>query len=189
MPLSAQRTRLCNTTITPVLSFVLMALHQLSSISNWFHPLLLRLPCIAADAVTSLMLWRLSIKHMPGRISPAWVCLFALNPISFMVSVYHGNSDAVLAMFAFPAAYHCYRERVDLSAMFFALAVHVKIAPLILSPIFLHWQHRGKGLRSFPITNCLLFAGWLIPLIQYPGVFLHNVFGYGSYWDICGITY
>jgi hypothetical protein len=107
-----------------------------------------------------------------------------------MVSGYHGNFDSIIAMFLFLAAYQCFRGRVDLCALFYALAVHVKIAPLILSPVFFfYWLHRGKGLRFFVITNSLLFAVWIIPLLEYPKIFLHNVFGYGSYWGIWGITY
>ena len=175
---------------TPTLSILLMALYWLSSTFSWYYPLLLRLPGIAADVVTSLMLWRLASKHMAGRISPAWVCLFALNPVSFMVSGYHGNFDSLIAMFIFLAAYECFRDRVDLCAPFYALAVHVKIAPLILSPVFFfYWLHRGKGLRFFVITNSLLFAVWIVPLLEYPRLFIHNVFGYGSYWGIWGITY
>jgi Gpi18-like mannosyltransferase len=175
---------------TPALSAVLMGLYWLSSTFALPFPLLLRLPGILADVVTTLMLWRLVSRHMPGRISVGWVCLFALNPVSFMVSGYHGNFDSVLAMFVFLAAYECYRGRVDLSAFYFALAVHVKIAPLILSPIFFfYWLNRGKGARFFVITMSLLLAVWILPLLEFPKVFIHNVFEYGSYWGIWGITY
>jgi len=175
---------------TPVLSIVLIGIYWLSNTFSWSFPLLLRLPGIAADVVTTLMFWRLASKHMGGRISTGWICLFALNPISFMVSGYHGNFDSVIAMFVFLAAYHCFRGRVDICAVFYAFSVHVKIAPLILSPVFFfYWLHHGKGLRFFIITTGLLFAVWLVPLMEYPGVFLHNVFAYGSYWGIWGITY
>ena len=175
---------------TPVTSDVLMAMHWLSITFPLPFPLLLRLPGILADVVTSLTLWRFAEKHMPGRIAPGWICLFALNPVSFMVSGYHGNFDSVLAMFVFLAACECVRGRVELSALFFSLAVHVKIAPLILSPVFFfHWLHRGKGLRFFAITMGLLLAVWIVPLIEFPRVFIHNVFEYGSYWGIWGVTY
>lgn len=175
---------------TPVLSALLMALCWLSDAFAWSFPLLLRLPGIAADVVTSLVLWRFALQYPQGKISTPWVCLFALNPVSFMVSGYHGNFDSLIAMFVFLAAYACFRDRVDLCALFYALSVHVKIAPLILSPVFFfYWLGRGKGLRFFIITNGLLLAGWLWPLIQYPKIFIHNVFGYGSYWGIWGITY
>jgi Gpi18-like mannosyltransferase len=175
---------------TPALSMVLIALYWLAKTFSWYYPLLLRLPGIAADVAASLMFWRLAARHMPGRISTSWVCLFALNPVSFMVSGYHGQFDSVIALFIFLAAYQCFRGEVELCAFFYALAVHVKIAPLILSPVFFfYWYYRGKGLRFFVITNSLLFAVWIIPLLEYPKIFLHNVFGYGSYWGIWGITY
>jgi Gpi18-like mannosyltransferase len=175
---------------TPALSIVLVGLYWLSKTFGWSFPLLLRLPGIAADVVTSLVLWRLVSKQMPAHLSPVWLCLFALNPVSFMVSGYHGNFDSVIAMFVFLAAYYSFRERIDLSSLFFALAVHVKVAPLILAPaFFFFWYGRGKGLRFLVATTCLLLSLWTVPLIQYPALLLQRVFGYGSYWGIWGITY
>ncbi len=107
-----------------------------------------------------------------------------------MVSGYHGNFDSVMAMFLFLAAYHCTTGRVECSALFFAFAIHVKVAPIILSPIFFFfWLARKQGLRFFLITTSLVLAVWLVPLIQYPKLFLNNVLGYSSYWGTWGVTY
>jgi hypothetical protein len=175
---------------TPALAAVLVCLYWLSKTFAWSYPLLLRLPGIAADVVTALVVWRLITVDFRGRLSPAWACLFALNPVSFMVSGYHGNFDSVLAMFVFLATYYAFKERVDLCAFFFAFAVDVKVAALILGPVFFfYWLGRGKALRFSLITSCLLLPVWIVPLTHYPALVLHNVFGYGSYWGIWGITY
>jgi len=175
---------------TPMLAMVLVGLYWLSKTFAWSYPLLLRLPGIAADVVTALVVWRAVTVDMPGRISYAWACLFALSPVSFMVSGYHGNFDSILAMFVLLATYCAFKERIDLCAFFFTFAVNVKIAALLLSPVFFFfWLGRGKALRFSIITACLLLPVWITPLIQYPALALHNVFGYGSYWGIWGITY
>ncbi|MDB6174988.1 MAG: rane protein [Chthoniobacteraceae bacterium] len=175
---------------TPLLSSALMVLHFTAKMFGLSFPLLLRLPGILADLVTSLMLWRLLERHLPKRLNPAWCSLFALNPLSLMVSGYHGNFDSLLAMFLFLAAYHCITGRVEISALFFALAINVKIAPIILSPVFFFfWMARWQGGRFFILTTSLVLATWLIPLLQYPRLFFHNVLGYGSYWGVWGLTY
>jgi hypothetical protein len=175
---------------TPALSCLLIALYWVTTTFSWSFPLVLRLPGIAADVVTCIFLSRLISRDSSTGLSWNWGILFALNPVAFMVSGYHGNFDSVIAMFVFLAAYYAFRDRIDLCAFCFALAVHVKVAPLILTPVFFFfWMRRGKGMRFSIIVSALLLSVWLFPLIRFPGVFLHNVFGYGSYWGIWGITY
>jgi Gpi18-like mannosyltransferase len=175
---------------TPVLAMVLVCLYWLSNTFAWSYPLLLRLPGIAADVVTGFLVWRVITVDRLGRLSPKWAYLFALNPVSFMVSGYHGNFDSILAMFVFLATYYAFKDRADLCALFFALAVDVKIAALLLGPVFFfYWLGRKNGLRFLTLTVCLLTPVWIVPLIRYPVLVLHNVFGYGSYWGIWGITY
>ncbi len=175
---------------TPLLANVLAGLYLLTKGTGLPFPLLLRLPGIIADLVTCLMLWKLVHRDLPGRISTAWCCLFALSPAAFMVSGYHGNFDSVMAMFLFLTAYYCIRDRPEWSAFFFAAAVHVKVAALILSPVFFFfWLARHQGRRFFLVTSGLVLAVWLIPLLLYPKLFLANVLGYSSYWGTWGITY
>jgi hypothetical protein len=57
-------------------------------------PFLLRLPSIIADALALLILWRL---HQKTGNPPVWsLALFALSPVAFMVSGFHGNVDPIM---------------------------------------------------------------------------------------------
>ncbi len=175
---------------TPFLASILAVMHVVSSNTGFSFPLLLRLPGIFADLVVCLVLWRLVVRERPGIVPIWWCVVFALSPVCFMVSGYHGNFDSVMAMFLFLSAYQCVRGNSDLSAVFLALAIHVKVAPIIVSPVFFFfWLARGKGVRFFLVTSALVLAVWLIPLVQYPTIFLRNVLGYSSYWGTWGITY
>lgn len=135
---------------TPVLAMVLVGLFWLSKTFAWSYPLILRLPGIAADVVTALVLWRTVTVDMSGRISYAWACLFALSPVSFMVSGYHGNFDSILAMFVLLATYYAFKERIDLCAFFFTFAVNVKIAALLLGPVFFFFGWGAVKRSAFP---------------------------------------
>jgi uncharacterized membrane protein len=153
-------------------------------------PFLLRLPGIFADFIVVLVLLRLSGRSPEFRV-PTWaLALFAISPVSLMVSGFHGNTDPVMVMFVVLAAYMCLRERPVLSGFFLALSCQVKVIPLLLLPIiFFFWLARSAALR-FTISFALLcVAMWAEPLIKFPALFLKNVFSYGSYWGGWGITY
>lgn len=153
-------------------------------------PFLLRLPGIIADFVVVLVLMCLSGSNPRFRI-PAWaLALFAVSPVSLMVSGFHGNTDPIMVMFLVLACLMCVTNRPLLCGLFFALGAQVKIVPLLIFPVFfLFWFSRHKVfafLVPFVLTSCAL--SWE-PLVKFPMLFLNNLFSYGSTWGIWGITY
>jgi hypothetical protein len=151
-------------------------------------PFLLRLPGIIADFLVVLVLLRISKTDF--RI-PTWaLALFALSPVSLMVSGFHGNTDPVMVLLLVCAVWMCLRKQPVLAGLFFALSCQIKIVPLLFLPAFaLFWfsQNQSRGfLISGVITTCLL---WSQPLLHFPMLFAKNVLAYGSYWGIWGITY
>jgi hypothetical protein len=168
------------------------ALHHLPFLqaSGITFPFLLRLPGIVADFVTVVLLLRIK-ENDPRLRLPAWaLVLFALSPLSIMVSGYHGNTDPVMAMLLLFSVYFCTRDQPALSGLFFALSVQVKIIPLLFFPILLcFWMQRRVFLRfviPFAVVSAVL---WSEPLLKFPLVFARNVLSYGSYWGIWGISY
>ena len=153
-------------------------------------PFLLRLPSIIADFLAVLVLLR--IRARTG-IPPVWsLVLFALSPVAFMVSGFHGNVDPIMVCVLLIAAYFCVEEQPLLSGIFLALACSIKVIPLFLTPVFFFFRlHRGqKPALQFTIAfvvSCL--AGWSGALVDSPTYFLKNVLGYSSYAGGWGITY
>ncbi len=151
-------------------------------------PFLLRLPGIIADLLTVLVL--LQFRKLNLAI-PTWALgLFAISPVSLMVSGFHGNTDSVMVLLLVCAVWMCLRNQPALAGLFFALSCQIKIAPLLLLPAFvLFWWSQNRS-RDFlivgAITTCVL---WVQPLLNFPGLFAKNVLGYGSYWGMWGITY
>jgi glycosyl transferase family 87 len=152
--------------------------------------LLLRFPSILADFFSVLILLRL--REKTGG-PPVWsLVVFALSPVAFMVSGFHGNVDPIMVCVLLIAAYFCVEEHVLLSGIFLALACSIKIIPLFLTPVFFFfWLHRGKKpALQFTIAfvvSCL--AGWSGAWVDSPTYFLKNVLGYSSYAGGWGITY
>jgi len=151
-------------------------------------PFLLRFPGILADFLVVLIL--LQFRNAELKV-PTWaLALFAISPVSLMVSGFHGNTDPMMVLFLVCAVWMCLRDQSALAGLFFALSCQIKIVPLLFLPaFFLFWNSKGR-LRGFVlgavITTCLL---WSEPLLFFPGQFISNVLSYGSYWGIWGITY
>lgn len=152
---------------------------------NW----LLRLPGIAADFLSVRVLLRWSSDD--AAPPPAWALfLFALSPVSFMISGYHGNVDSVLAWLLLLTAREGLRGRAIPCALFFGLACQVKVIPLLVAPVFFFfWLHRGHGRAFFLTASATILAGWSVPLLFLPGTFLHQVLGYNSNWGSWGFTW
>lgn len=153
-------------------------------------PFLLRLPGIAADLISVLIVMRIG-DRISNRPIPFWaMLLFALSPISIMVSGFHGNSDPVMTMFLLAAAYMCVRQRPVLCGILFALSCQIKIIPLLLLPIpFFFWLKRGMAWRFIIPLLIVNVALWIQPLTKFPALFFRNVFSYNSYWGGWGISY
>ena len=151
-------------------------------------PFLLRFPGIIADFFVVLVLLRITKTSL--RI-PTWaLALFALSPVSLMVSGFHGNTDPAMVLPLVCAVWMSLRSRPVLAGLFFALSCQIKIVPLLLLPAFvLFWLSQGN-LREFLIPGAITTAIlWLEPLLNFPVLFAKNVLAYGSYWGMWGLTY
>jgi uncharacterized membrane protein len=176
----------------PLTAYYLRAIYFLTE-QKWCQdigihfPCLLRLPGIVADFLSVLVLLRMT-KEMA---IPTWaLSLFAISPVSLMVSGFHGNTDPVMVLPLLCAAWMCLRNRPIAAGLFFALSFQIKVVPLLLGPaFFFFWLSQGKAhkfLIPVGITTCAL---WCEPLLNFPSLFAKNVLAYGSYWGMWGITY
>jgi glycosyl transferase family 87 len=177
----------------PLIAYYLRGIYILTE-QGWCQdiglhfPFLLRLPGIIADFLVVLVLVRMT---RTGLRVPTWaLALFALSPVSLMVSGFHGNTDSVMVFPLICAAWMCLQNRPVVSGLFFALSCQVKIVPLLFLPIFFFfWMSRRHAVSfSLPLVSALL-ALWAEPLLNFPTLFARNVLFYGSYWGIWGIPY
>jgi hypothetical protein len=179
----------------PLIAYYLRAIYQLDH-QPFFRdngltfPLLLRLPGIIADLITVVALCWMTGQDRQFRI-PTWaLALFALSPVSIMVTGFHGNTDPVMVMFLVLASLFCLRGKSVWCGFFLALSCQIKIIPLLLLPIFFFfWLPRRRAISfSLPFVLVSLVL-WAEPLLKFPALFLKNVLSYGSFWGIWGITY
>jgi len=179
----------------PLIAYYLRAIYEFSNSAlfiqnNISFAFLLRLPGIIADFVSSMVVWKLA-NALPDNRPPIWaLVLFALNPISLMVSGFHGNTDSVMVMFLLLACLIAVRPHPLLCGLLLGLSCQVKRVPLLLLPAFLLFWHGRRRLGLFMLaflaTTVLLS---LEPLLFSPVAYVKNVLGYGSNWGLWGITY
>lgn len=179
----------------PLVAYYLTAIsrlaHQpLAQAAGISFPFLLRLPGIVADFVVVCLFLRLR-KQEPQLRLPLWSLLvLALSPVSIMVSGFHGNTDPVMVLLLVLAAYAGVRNQPIWCGVFLALSCQIKIIPVLLLPVFFFFWSQRRRLCSFILPLILTtLTLWSEPLLRFPLVFLKNVFGYGSFWGIWGITY
>jgi hypothetical protein len=173
---------------TPMIGEMIATALRISQATESSFFFWLRLPGILADLGSVFaILW---IRARTGQ-PPWWACaLFALSPVSFMVSGYHGNVDSLLVFFTLLAACACVAERPVMSAALLAIACNVKIVPLVLTPVFFFfWLHRGQARKFVVAFAALMLLAWAAPLCLTPTDFARNVLSYSSYWGEWGVTY
>ena len=173
---------------TPLVGWFSEGVFALTGGDRQRFALFLRLPAILSDVgAVLLVLW---LREKTGR--PAWwaIALFAASPVAFMVSGYHGNVDSVMTFTLLLAAVACVIERPAPCGIAFGLSCNLKVASLVLAPVFFFfWWKRARSLKFSGSTALCILAGWGVPLMLIPQLFLKDVLGYGSVWGVWGVTY
>ncbi|MGB9879185.1 MAG: hypothetical protein ACPLRM_00360 [Anaerolineae bacterium] len=109
--------------------------HSLSDASRLRFGLLVRFPAILADVGIVCIVWAWCGSQTIGK-RLLWSALYALNPVSLIVTCLHGQFDAIPAFFALLAVYVFERLCCPcLSAAILALAIAFKPYPVLLLPL------------------------------------------------------
>lgn len=158
--------------------------------SGLTFPFFLRLPGIIADFIVVLLVLSV-VRKYPELRPPRWaLLLFAISPVSIMVTGFHGNTDPILVLFLLVASIMAVDGRPVLCGLFLALSCQVKVIPLLLLPLFFFFWFERRRVWSFAgsfFLSAFLFCAE--PLLKSPVVFVKNVLAYGSFWGVWGLTY
>lgn len=143
-----------------------------------------KLPAIFADLGIGLFL--LSVTNL------ARAALFSFNPITILVSSYHGNFDSLFLLPVLLAWYFFQKKdtfinKIFLSAIFLGIAVMIKSVPIILLPLFLinlkSWRNRFYYLILATLPFILISFPYLITS---PRIFLLRNLAHKPNWAIFG---
>ena len=137
--------------------------------TDWF-PFWLRLPSILADIGTIFFVSRL----LPN-LSRGALLLLALNPISILISGFHGNIDPVMLFWLVAAIYSVKKENFWLAGIAFGMAVNFKVAPLLLFPCFLLNVRKRTAFSVGAMITVLLLS---FPYVLDVRTVVEHVLGY-----------
>ena len=137
---------------------------------------LLRAPFAIVDAGTMLLLLTLLPASRYRFVAAA---SYWLNPLSIILSAYHGNTDSAVGFLLLLCVWCLARHKVAITGISAGAGLWIKVAGGLAIPavlLFLRgWRKRIIFLAAFGLTA---LAGYLPALIKDPGTIWTSVFGY-----------
>ncbi len=167
----------------PAVLHGLRLLGLLQDTSGWPLRFWLRAACGFADLGT-LMLLR---SMFPERHSA--LLLFAIAPVSILISGFHGNTDPLMMFFLAAAVCFAERGRVTGSAVAFGAACSVKLVPLIFAPAILMRSRTSAARLLWCGIGLAVWMALAMPfIVQEPGLILSRMLAYSGASGLWGFS-
>ena len=163
----------------PLMGWMAAGLRTLALWTGIPFSVLFKLPCLIADVLVMVVLWR--CWRQSGHIlAAAAVALFSLNPISILVTAYHGNTDSLVGAFGLFAAFAMSRHRYATAGLLVALAANVKIVGVLWAPALFLLCYDRRAMLRFVLGIGVGMLPFVLPLLIGAAEFHRNVLSYGS---------
>ena len=148
-----------------------------------------RLPMIAADAGSCLLLANLWRRRASTR--RAWIAAVAmsLSPCALLVGAYHFNTDSLLAMLCLLACVLLDRGRFFAAGAALAAAINVKLIPMLLVPPLLAICRTRRGAMQLLGGTALGAVPLLIAWIGIGPAFARHVLAYNPQANRWGVGF
>jgi len=135
------------------------------ALAHWIGPWRLfawRIVLLIADLVTMVILLIL-LKYL--NLSPLWISIYWLNPLLIKEIFNSGHMDLLIFPFLLGAILLLIREKPQAAMIPLALAVGIKIWPVVLLPVFLRplWPNLRK-MTGAMIVFAIIVAALFVPV-------------------------
>jgi alpha-1,6-mannosyltransferase len=148
-------------------------------LNPWWFPFLLRLLPILADFASIIVIWKLLTHY--GNKDRFLICMLCcLNPINFLATGYHGNTDSIFMFLIFLAVYHFEKKNIVAGGVMYALSLCIKIVPFMLAPFIFFFLKRRDRIVLFLILLTMFFIVYLPYLIADHRSLILNIFQYSG---------
>lgn len=175
----------------PFQMFIMGAMAHLAQVSGLPYVVAIKLPSIAADMAITAIIFRVIQKHYRRPdLAAYFAVLYALNPVSILVTSYHGQFEAITLLLLVLAWYTWQvSERRTASAVALGLAILNKTWPILFLPVvLLRISHRrGQAIYAalalgIPVlaVATYLFAYSADPMTMLGRALTHR--GVAGYW-------
>jgi hypothetical protein len=175
--------------------FIALSLHLSRSSGIPFVVLIKMLP-IFADAAITALIWHSAVRKGWSQVTAWWLAmLYAFNPISILVSAYHGQFDSVAVLLLFLAWYYWrFGQRLLLSSVALGMAVLNKTWPIVFLPIALIRMKRIRSTALYVIVSVgiplILTAAYVMVMGSDPEPMIRRALthtGNSGWWGITSI--
>lgn len=172
----------------PLISWFLLLINFIMAKTGLGFPFVFRFFAIFVDLVSLFVIWHMLKGRVKGYKMVVAIC--CINPVNFLISSYHGNTDTIMVFFILVAIYFALSDRIALAGLFFGLSICVKIVPLMLIPAFIFSLAGRKRKSLFVLFSMILPLAVFLPyLIHDSLVVFRNIFLYSSRQGIWGIGF
>jgi hypothetical protein len=159
------------------------------SLSQWASvpfPWLFKAPMLGADLATACLLYW-SYKQRGPLLAALLFAVFCWNPVSFLISSYHGNTDSLCASLLLLAAVLMDLKLAFWAGLALAGSINVKLVPvLLILPLLACVDGKRQALR-FIAGLSLGVIPFLPYLIGHWAGFYAHALAYRSYSGVWGI--
>jgi len=139
-----------------------------------FMLLIMKLPSIAADIISSYMIFSLSKKRLGSYLALGLCSIYALNPAIIYNSAVWGQIDGLFTMFILLMLLLAMKERLVEASMIYIIALLIKPQTLIFTPILLLAFIKKRNIKILAysaIASISLFIILILPFSLKQNVF------------------
>lgn len=153
----------------PLYIYVLGLIGKIASIFNItsYYVLMLKIPSIIADIITSYFIYKLGKKHFSSIISISLAAFYIFNPAIFIDSTFWGQVDSIFALIVFSAIYLLSEKKYVFSSVIFAAAILMKPQGIIFLPILFFELLREKKIKNFIYAGISALITVLVIIIPF----------------------
>ncbi|TNE52665.1 MAG: hypothetical protein EP338_14320 [Bacteroidetes bacterium] len=155
-----------NYTCYPVINQCYFLISAVFSDHIWINVVVLRILVVGTMLLGAVYLEKLLDIC---KLSASRSLIFLLSPLFLIEVVQNLHFEGVMISFTLMGIYYMHRQHWLLSAICWALAIHIKLLPLVLIPFWLRYLGWGKSmlLGSLTLVLTAVFALFLIDQSNY----------------------
>ncbi len=134
----------------PLYIYVLALIGKIASVPAFsgYFILMLKIPSIIADIVTSYFIYKLGKKYLSPAISIFIAAFYIFNPAIFIDSTFWGQVDSFFTLFIVFAVYLLSEKKIVASSVILVASVLMKPQGIIFIPILFFELVRERNLKT-----------------------------------------
>lgn len=153
--------------------YVVGALQKLFGFSGGASYVLVKLPAIICDILTSVFIYKFAKKRFSDSVSTMLASLYLFNPAIILNSTIWGQVDSVYTLFVLLMIYFISEKKMIYSYFVFAVCIFIKPQAFIFTPVliggivenvFLDGFNKNKFLKNLGFGLCAIALMFVLAL-------------------------